>query len=441
MSTFVNIAISSRKKLLANSLIKNFAFLTAAEIFSKILTFAAFAYLARLFGPAGFGNIEWAATALMCAGLVVDQGFSAFGAREIARSPSDTQKLVTEIVTARFLLAAFSYAVILASAIWLVQDRKIAQLLMIYGLSLWALPFLLQWVFQGHDRMHLVAVTQVIRQTVFVSVVVVFVRGTGELLWVGVAEVAAVTSASVFSILVYRRLFGEHKFSRPALSGKIFREGVPIGLSQMFWVIRMFGATFILGLVATAEDTGYFAGAMRIYIALHTFVWLYYFNMLPTLSRMWKEGSDKLAGEIRRSIRLVSALSLIGGVIWIAAAPMVMATVYGPEFSRGGAALQWLAGACIAAALSGHYRYGLIAAGHQRQEMLATGVGSVCAMILIPIGYLKAGIGGAAAALLAAECVVLACSWLIARRSLFARAGETLVAGKSPLTTLPEAMQ
>ena len=423
------------------SLLKNFASLTGAEAFSKLITFAAFAYLARICGPAGFGYIEWAGTVLMCASLIVDQGFSAYGAREIAKSPSETPRLVAEVVTARFLLAGIGYIAIVVFAFWFVREHSITRLLLVYGLSLWALPLLLQWVFQGHDRMHLVGITQVIRQSVFVLTVFVFVRGTDDLLWVGMAEVAGVTSAAIFSVWAYRRYFSKHTSVRPAFSTRLFREGTPIGLSQMFWVIKMFGATFIVGLVATAEDTGYFAGAMRIYIALHTFVWLYYFNMLPSLSRAWEHGNEQLAEMIRHSIWIVAVVSLVGGVIWIAAAPFVMTKVYGLGFRPGGGALQWLAGACIAAAFSGHYRYGLIAAGYQQKEMFATAIGSIIAVALIPVAYFKAGINGAAAALFVAEIVVLVCAWVIAQRNLFGRSGNGFAANESPLKTVPEAMQ
>jgi O-antigen/teichoic acid export membrane protein len=423
------------------SLLKNFASLMTAEAFSKLITFAAFAYIARLCGPAGFGYIEWAGTVLMCASLIVDQGFSAYGAREIAKSPSETPRLVTEVVTARLLLAGIGYIAIVVFAFWFVRQQTINRLLLVYGLSLWALPLLLQWVFQGHDRMHLVGITQVIRQTVFVLTVFLFVRGTDDLLWVGLAEVAGVTSAAVFSVWAYKRYFSKHTSVRPAFSTRLFREGTPIGLSQMFWVLKMFGATFIIGLIATAEDTGYFAGAMRIYIALHTFVWLYFFNMLPSLSRAWVEGSEQLAGMIRHSMWIVALASLVVGVIWITTAPIVMTSVYGLSFLPGAAALQWLAGACIAAAVSGHYRYGLIAAGYQGKEMVATAIGSIVAVALVPIGYFNAGTGGAAAALFAAECVVLACAWLLARRHLFGRSGNGFAANESPLKTVSEAMQ
>ncbi len=420
---------------------KNFASLFAAEAFCKLITFAAFAYLAHLNGPAGYGYIEWAGAMMMGASLIVDQGFSAYGAREIAKSPSETGRLFAEVVTARFLLAGLGYLAVAIFAYWFVAENAITNLLLVYGLSLWALPLLLQWVFQGHDRMHLVGMTQAIRQTVFVLAVFIFVRGTGDLVWVGIAEVAGVTAAALFSVWMYHRYFSNNTSPRPALSAKLFREGTPIGLSQMFWVLKMFGATFIVGLIATAEDTGYFAGAMRIYIALHTFVWLYFFNMLPSLSRAWVRGPEQLAGMIRHSLRIVALTSLLVGVTWIASASFVMTGVYGSNFLPGAGALQWLAGACIAAALSGHYRYALIAAGHQGKEMFAMAVGSVLAVIFVPIGYLNAGTSGAAAALFAAECVVLASAWLLANRNLFGGTGESFAANESSLSTLPEAMQ
>ena len=76
------------------SLVRNFLSLSGAEAVTKVATFFAFAYLARLCGPAGFGYVEWAGTVLMCASLIVDQGFSAYGAREIAKSPEKTAHLV-----------------------------------------------------------------------------------------------------------------------------------------------------------------------------------------------------------------------------------------------------------------------------------------------------------------------------------------------------------
>jgi O-antigen/teichoic acid export membrane protein len=400
------------------SLLKNFLLLVGAEVFSKLITFAAFAYLARLLGAESFGYIEWSAAVLMCASLIVDQGFSAYGAREIAKAPEQTERLVAEIITARFLLAAVSYVAIALFAFFIVKETLTKQLILIYGLSLWTLPLLLQWVFQGYDRMKTVSLIQVIRQTIFVGIVFIFVKSADDILFVGVAETAAVTCAAIVSLWIYQTSIATSMRFRPSLSAKLFREGFPIGLSQMFWVVKMFGATLILGLVANAEDTGIFAAAMRIFIALHVFVWFYYFNLLPSLTRAWENGREKFAELIAGSMRIVIVISLAGGIVWVLLAPLVMKTVYGTDFSRGGGALQWLAAACVAAAVSGHFRFGLIAAGFQNKEMLTSALGAIVAVISIPIGYFNAGTSGAAAALCFAETVVLLAAWLISRRTI-----------------------
>lgn len=424
---------------MAPSLLKNFLTLVGAEAFGKLATFAAFAYLARLCGPAGFGYIEWAAAVLMCASLIVDQGFSAYGAREIAKHPAKTAALAAEIITARFILAAISYLAVVLFAFWFVNEWTVAKLLLIYGLSLFALPLLLQWIFQGHDRMRLVALIQLVRQITFVAIVFALVRSANDLLLVGAAEVASVICAAAFSIWLYKRNFPSDARARPTLSAKLLREGTPIGFSQMFWVVKMFGATLIIGLIATAEDTGYFAGAMRIFIALHTFVWLYYFNLLPSLSRAWQQGSDKFSELIHSSMRIVVVVGLLAGIVWFLTAPFVMTTVYGQSFAPGGGALQWLAGACLAAAISGHYRFGLIAAGLQNKEMLTSAFGALTAIILVPLGYFQWGTSGAAAALCVGEIVVLLFAWLVTKRMLSKISSEAVQRrAENYLESLPE---
>jgi O-antigen/teichoic acid export membrane protein len=400
-------------------LVKNFLSLAGAELISKLVTFLAFAYLARRFGPAGYGYVEWAGAVMMCASLIVDQGFNLYGAREIAKDPSKTPSLVSEVVTVRFVLAALGYAAVVLFALAFVRERAVMNLVLVYGLSLWLLPLLLQWVFQGHDRMYLVSVTQLVRQTVFASVIFLFVAGPGDLLRVGFAEIAGVAAAVGLSVYLYRTRLSQRLELRPAWSTKLVREGVPIGLSQLLWVVKMFGATLLVGLIASAEDTGYFSAAMRIFIAVHTFVWLYFFNLLPSLSRAWERSEGEFAGLIANSLRIVAVLGVPAVAGGLLLSPYLMTAAYGSEFANGAAALRWMVGACMAAAISGHFRFGLIAASFQKREMYVTAAGAVCAAILVPVGYAGFGIGGSAAALFTAELVTLACAYASAKQLLF----------------------
>ncbi len=399
-------------------LFKNFLSLAGAEIAAKALTFAAFAYLARVAGPDGFGYIEFAAAVVMCAGLVVEQGFNPFGAREIAKSPERTNALVSEIFLVRLVLAICLYVGVVVFSLSFDRSPLLTRLLLVYGLSLLAMPLLLQWVFQGHDRMQVVAAIQIIRQMVFAAMVFGFVREASQIWMVGLAETAGLIGAAAFGVWMYRCQLNGRIHLRLSVSSRLVREGATIGLSQIFWVVKMSGATLIMGLMATAEDVGYFGGAMRILMALHTFVWLYFFNMLPTMSRSWAAADGSFAALIARSMRLIVALSFVGAIIWVMASPLVVRIAYGQAFAPAGVALQWFAGVCAVAAISGHYRFGLIAAGHQTAEMLTALIGAIAAVILVPAGYFASGVGGAAAGLFIGEVLIWLSAWWFGRRKL-----------------------
>ena len=418
-------------------LYKNYLALVAAEMCGKILVFAAYAYLARMLGPENFGAAEWAAAAVMCAGLLVDQGLSSYGAREIAKNSSATALLASEIVAARLLLAAISYALLAAFAVFFAKDSATSALLLIFGLELWALPFLLNWIFQGHDRMRTVALIQLIRMSFFALFVFAFVGSSGDVLRVAWAETLAVSSAAAFSLIMFLRQFPAPLavYLRPRFSAKLWREGLTIGLSQMFWVVKMFGATVIVGLLAAPDETGFFAAAMRVLIALHAFVWLYYLNLLPSLARAHQTGNEAINAVINRSMRIVAPVSILIAVVWAALAPFAVQIAYGEKFAPTGAPLQLMAVVFAAAAISGHYRFGLIAAGRQTDEMLTAFFGAILAIIFLPVGVYANGATGAAAGLVAAEIAVLLASRFFARRAF--SINEKANAGVMPI--VPEA--
>lgn len=399
-------------------LIANFLYLSGAEVVSKAITFAAVAYLARVAGPVGFGYLEFAAAVMLCAGLIVDQGFDPYGAREIAKAPTKTASLVSEVVVARVFLAIIAYTSVVVFAFLLHRPAIVTQLLLIYGLSLLASPFLLRWVFQGHLKMGTAAVIQMVRQAVYAAVVFAFIHTATQIWIAGLAELAGVIGAVIYGIWMYRRQLGEMIRVRLELSKQLFLEGVPIGLSQLFWMVRMFGATVIVGVIAAPSDVGFFSAAMRIFIALHAFIWLYYFNLLPSMSQSWQKNDGTFSALISNSIRLIAWIGVLVGFVWVLLASMFMVTLYGPAFLQASATLQWLAGVFVIAAINGHYRYGLIASGYQNAEMVVSAIGAGIAVMLIPVGYFLAGTSGAAAGLLAAETVVWLSAWLWSRKRL-----------------------
>jgi O-antigen/teichoic acid export membrane protein len=392
-------------------LLKNLLYLSSAEIVGKVATFAAIATLARIAGPSGFGYIEFAMAVLMCASLVVEQGFGPYGACEIAKTPQQTAIIVSEVVSIRLVLVPIAYLLVIAFAILSRQSAVQVQLLLLYGLSLIGMPLLLQWAFQGHNRMQTVSAIQTIRQIAFAVVVFAFVRTESDIWFAALGEVAGVGLAAAFGVWAYRKQLNGRIQLRLRFSPQLFRAGVPLGLSQMFWMMRMFGATIVIGMIAVSSDVGLFSSALRILIALHTFVWLYFFNLLPSLSQAWSRKDGTFAFLIRRSIHTTAWIGVAGSMIWVLITPALITWIYGSAYASAATTLQWLAGMCLAAILSGHYRYGLIAGEYQTTEMFIQILGTVIALLLIPLGYGIANLEGAAIALVVAEAVVWWASW------------------------------
>lgn len=416
-------------------LAKNYFYLSAAEVAAKVITFAAIAYLARVAGPVAYGYFEFAAAAVFCAGLIVDQGLGPYGAREIAKGSMPTAELVRQIVSLRVVLAAIAAGALVLFATAFEHPPLVTQLLLIYALDLMLMPLLLQWVFQGHDRMGVVAVLQLIRQALFAVVILALVREPEQIWIVAVAEGVGIAGAVIYGLIAYRRLYGSWLESRLHISWKVLRESAPIGASQIFWVVRMYGAILILGLVATPSDVGFFGAAMRIFVALHAFVYLYFFNQLASIVRAWHTQDASLDTLIAQSLRRVAGVCLFIVPVWILTSPLVIRIAYGPAFAPAAMALAWLAVVFAFAWLDGHYRFTLIAAGYQHIEMHSQLFGSLVAIVLIPVLYGLGGLGGVGAALVIGELVVWLIAWWYSRKELYLR-GHAALLGRMGIAAL-----
>jgi O-antigen/teichoic acid export membrane protein len=138
-------------------------------------------------------------------------------------------------------------------------------------------------------------------------------------------------------------------------------------------------------------------------ISAHTFVWLYFFNLLPSLSRLGMEqGLGRFQELMSTSMRLVCWVALGGATIGTLLSPFIIGLIYGPDFaeaSRPFAVMVWV---LAAAFVSGHHRFALIALSLQREEFWASVAGA-----LVSVGGCLA-LGSSLTPLSAAAIFVLA---------------------------------
>jgi O-antigen/teichoic acid export membrane protein len=400
----------------ARRLTANFLLLTGGEGLAKVATFAAFIYLARVLGPDRYGGLEFVLAAMVFFTLPVDLGLGTYGARELARHRGRAADLLREVTALRLLLAGASFALVVLLAAVLPRGPEDRALLLVYGLTLLAEPLMLQWFFQGHDSMHWVALATLIRRWGFALLVLAVARADTPLPWVGACECAAAAAVVAFGLAVLRRRMGMAlplPRVRPAALGGHLRQSAPIGLSELAWAFLWYFATVLLGLFVAGEELGWFGAAHRIVMALHTFVWLYFFNLLPTLARGVTQPGERLRALVGRSVGLTAWGGVLVALVVTLLAGKLLGLAFGPRYAGAATPLTVLVWMIPVALLSGHYRYLLIAGNRQRLECLCTACSAAVALGLGATLIPPFGAAGAAAALLTASVVnlILACAF------------------------------
>lgn len=384
----------------------NFAYLTAGEMTAKLLTFASFSFLAHNLGPAHYGVLEFTLAVMTFFTLPADLGLSWYGAREVARNPSRGPRLLHEITGLRFALTLGSMAALVVFILVVHKGFEQKALLGIYCVSLLATPFQLQWFFQAYDRMKWVGVANIVRQFGFAGLVFLCCRGGASILWVGLAECVSVTGLAIYCVLLTRFRLGA-PWPWPDLHiGRLMghiREALPIGLSELSWAFMWYFCTVLLGLFYPDKSLGFFGASHRTVMAMHNFVVLYFFNLLPSISRCVGKPNSQLLQLMDRSVRFVAWTGLYAAAALSVLAPWVMEFLYGRSFRAGSHTLVILVWMLPIAMLSGHHRFILLAYNHQGRLlgcMVASAVAAVVSgLVLTPLF----GGSGAACALIIAN--------------------------------------
>lgn len=398
----------------------NYLILSAAEAAGKLFNFAAFTHLGRTLGPEQYGLLEFTLAVMAFFTLAADMGLSVCGAREVAKNPRTTQRLVGEIVWLRAALSLASAGVVFAGVEWLPKPQAARYLFHLYGASLLLSPLLVQWYFQGREEMRWVAAASVLRNGVFAALVLAWVRPGSPLWRVGWIECAAAGAAAMLCAAVAQRRFGVSLFrARPVWNAgwKRLREAAPVGLAELTWACMWYLPTTLLGFWRADASLGWFGASHRVVMALHTFVWLYFYNLLPAISRS-AASSQALPALMSDSLRVTAWGSLSVVLLLGLPAYALLPLAFGNAFAGGGPVLAALVGMIPLTMLSGHYRYLLIASGLQKWLLMSTTAGALSSaaagLFLIP----RWGAEGAAGCLLAGALVDLACAYSLVRRRL-----------------------
>ncbi len=392
-------------------LMRDFFALSGGELFAKVAGFVAFAWLARTLAPESYGHVELAIQLSMMASLLVDFGLGPIGARELAADPGRARVLAASIPVLRLGLAPVAYAFVFAASGLLDLDDDARLLVRVTGLSLFAGPWVHNWLFQGLGRMLWVAVAQLIRTGSFAVLVLFFVQSPDDVLAVGVFEaVAAFAMSAWFVVAQLRTIGGLSLLTETSELRRLLSEAWPVGVSRMLWALYQYVPTVLVSQIVGGAEVAWFAAAHRLGTSLGSFVALYHFNLYPQWASAVGEGAAAVRRLADTSFRLTAWLGVWGGMTGVLLSVPLCQLVFGESYAASGPVFAIAIWTVPISLLSAHPRFALISAGEQRAELASNAAGAFVAIVGGAVAVTLAGAEGAAVSLVLGALA----TWLVA---------------------------
>ncbi|MBV9764610.1 MAG: oligosaccharide flippase family protein [Acidobacteriaceae bacterium] len=292
-------------------------------------------YLTRVLGPSTWGLIAMAQAFGMYGSLVVEYGFVFSATRQlaIASTSSEIQDVVAGVSGAKILLG--SVIVIAAFGAYLVVP-----LFHQHPLLLWAAvaseiakALLPSYYFYGIHRVAVASILDISARMAAAIGIFIFVHRPADAWRFFALQLAG---ASLALVVGHAMIHVRHRLRWPRLNDglKMLREGGPMFLFRSAHNIYVLGNAFILGLFASPQSVGYYAGAEKINSAAVGLLSPLTTALYPRAAGLIKNSLHKAARLTTVSFYIMGAISLILGLIMWFGSSLIVHIILGHNFQE-----------------------------------------------------------------------------------------------------------
>lgn len=320
---------------LDQGLVRNVVSLYGVQFANYVLPLITIPYLTRVLGPAMWGLVAFAQAFAAYTAVAIGYGFDLSASREVAKNrdcKSDLADLMAGVMGAKLLLSAGAVAVAFLVERWVHLFRQHPAFL--WAAVFWAVAqsFSMGWYYQGVERMRLVSALVVIGRSLATVAIFVIVRRPSDG-W----KVLGLQGGGILFSVVFAMAFVYREIPARLPTWPLVRNSLRMGWSMFVYrsstSLYGVGNSFILGLFASPEAVGFYAGAEKIARAMVGLPWPIHYSVYPRLSRLIRD--DRPAAKRLAQLSML-LLSSMGGVLSLAAfwgAPWVVRIVLGKDFA------------------------------------------------------------------------------------------------------------
>jgi PST family polysaccharide transporter len=332
-------------KLFKSRIAHNAASLYLVQACRKLLPLFTLPYLARVLGPSGWGDVAFTQSMGDFIGIFIEFGFLLSATRDLAQNRNSKEasgRIAVGTFGAQAALA--SLAVVIALAVstqvpLLSSHPKLLSAGIIYGVAGGLSPI---WLFQGLERMALVASLEVSSKVAALGAILLFVHSPSDEWKVLAFQSAAPVVTMLVGFWMAHRLLTLYLPSL-AMVWRALRMGWPMFLLRSGATTYSTGNVIILALFAPASIVGYFASAEKLAKAMTGLLMPIRDAFYPRLSQLAAHSHGENQRLTRISALIEVGCGLILSIAAFAGAHVIVRIVFGRTFEPAVALLQILA--------------------------------------------------------------------------------------------------
>lgn len=267
---------------------KNYGALVVLQGLNYLLPLLIIPFLERTLGLEYFGLVMFAQAMMVFCLVITDFGFNYTATREVADlrvQNKDFSNLYFTVFWAKIALTIFTFLLLVIVVFAFEKFRINWELyLLSYGVVVGQSLFPL-WFFQGIEKMKLVTITNVVAKVIFVVLIFLFVRDSGDFLKVPIFNSIGFITAGVISFGISLRLV---KWRRPNFSSGfyLYKQSFQAFVANSATTLYTSANVFFLGIFGGDVLVGVFVSFEKIILAAKNVFTPIYQALLPYLSRL-----------------------------------------------------------------------------------------------------------------------------------------------------------
>lgn len=405
---------------LNTTLNKNILYLAVVQGSSYILPLITFPYLVRVLGPELFGVLGFCQASMQYLVLLTDYGFNWTATQQVAKNKNDIVKLTRifwSVFFAKVFLASLAFIFLAACCFLIEKYKELWVVLLSFSPLVLGNVIYPVWFFQGMEKMKWITICTITARCLVIPLTFIFVKN-GQDVWVAALIQGAVNAlAGLMGLCLIRKkrwvdtIIVDYNDIKQCL-----KDGWHVFISTSAISLYTTSTTVILGFVSGPIAVGYFNVANTIRNAAQGLLNPITQAIYPRINAMYDSDYPQAILLIKKTLRYVGALALLGSIFLYMLAPTIINIAVGYDYEQAISILRWMSFLPFIIVLSNIFGVQTMLVHNYKKEfsriLVISGVTNL--IIIYPLIRLFSG-DGAAISLLITELMVSTLMYLFLR--------------------------